>query len=159
MDKIDRYQTLKEIIRKNWWVKNKRFIKEYTPEKVAEDIMDCLLDQYPSFFDHEIPKEVFGEKVIKIPWDDPEQIRMIINHAKEVYRNCIDQWERDSRLGVSAEETKARKKKYKECFIVYESLYEKLDEERKAKLIEERKAKEKEERRVLYEKLKKEFES
>ena len=121
--------------------------------------MNCLLEQYPNFFDYEIPKEVFGENVIKIPWDDPEQIRIVINHVKEIYMSCIGQWESDSRLGVSPEEIKARWKKYKECFKVYENLYEKLDEERKSKLVEERKAKEKEERRVLYEKLKKEFES
>lgn len=150
MDNIDRLTVLKGIFKSYVTPKSAK-----STDRLAEEILDLLNARYPNFFDYEIPEEFLEENVIRLPFDDPDQINFVLDRVKEVYMNCIHQWENH---GIDPEVVQARKEKYKCCFAVYSKLYEKLDAERVAKLKAEREAKEKEERRALYEKLKKEFE-
>ena len=150
MDNIDRLSLLKGIFKNRITSKSVK-----ATDQLAEDILDELNARYPNFFDYELPEEFLEENVIKIPYDDPDQIRFVLDRIKEVYMNCINQWENNR---VDPDIVQARKEKYKCCFAVYNKLYEKLDAERVAKFKAEQEAKKKEERRALYEKLKKEFE-
>lgn len=152
MDNIDRLITLKEIFKNRITSKS---VKSKSTDCLAEEILDELNARYPNFFDYEIPEEFLEENVIRLPLDDPDQIKFVLDRVKEVYMNCIHQWED---YGVDPDVVQARKEKYKCCFAVYTRLYEKFDAERVAKLKAEREAKEKEKRKALYEELKKEFE-
>lgn len=155
MDKIDRSQTLKKVINHRIPFKVTR---EEAASKLADDILDELEARYPDFFNIDIPEGFVDEKVIKIPYDDPDQIAWVLDRVKELYMNCISQWESNREFNVSPEEVEARKNKYRTCFKIYDKLYQQLDDERVAKLKAEQEAKKKEERRALYEELKKEFE-